>query len=705
MEKEATIYVIDLARSMGQTRSGRDLSDLDWALQYVWDKITNIVFTGRKTLQIGIVGLGTDETSNDMQGDESYKNISILQPIAQILMPELQALPSMLKPSKTDDRDVLSGIIIAVDMMMKHCKKLKYKKKIVVITSATGHIDDDDIESTAYQFKNNDIELVVLGIDFDDPDYGFKEKDKPVQKTKNEQILKHLVELGGGILGTMQEAIDELSRPQIIPVRPTPTFKGQLRLGDPQNYDTALCIDVERYFKVSVKRAPTASSYVVRDTASSATDENLATIYNMQKYKVKDESYEGGIRLLERDELAKGYEYGRTAVAISETEQNITKLETEMAYDIIGFIPVEKVERYMLLDNTNMIVSQKGNDKAAFALSSVIHALFELGSAAVGRLVKKDMSEPILTLLSPLAESDFECLVENILPFAEDVRTYRFPPLDKVITVSGKELTEHRNLPNEKLLQSMSDFVDSASLVHDDEEEMAMEDTFSPVLHTIEGAIKYRAVHPNDDIPEKSEVFLACSKQPGEVQERSKAALSRLMAAADVKKVPPKAKGRKRPREVEKPLSGLNVEDLFRREKRTRISPDNAIPEYKRMLGTSDDIDTLKEANSQMTKIVEDLIQNSFGEANDDRVLEMLNVIRQEMLAYEEPRAYNDILRQIKEKLMAGELGGNRGELWWKIRVSKLGLISNEASHVSDVSRTDADAFMTMRMDVSVNHD
>jgi hypothetical protein len=41
--KEATIYILDLGQSMGEKRHGRDLSDLDWALEYVWDKITNTV--------------------------------------------------------------------------------------------------------------------------------------------------------------------------------------------------------------------------------------------------------------------------------------------------------------------------------------------------------------------------------------------------------------------------------------------------------------------------------------------------------------------------------------------------------------------------------------------------------------------------------------------------------------------------------------
>ena len=41
--KEATVYILDLGRSMSEKRHGRDQTDLDWALEYVWDKITTTV--------------------------------------------------------------------------------------------------------------------------------------------------------------------------------------------------------------------------------------------------------------------------------------------------------------------------------------------------------------------------------------------------------------------------------------------------------------------------------------------------------------------------------------------------------------------------------------------------------------------------------------------------------------------------------------
>ena len=119
---------------------------------------------------------------------------------------------------------------------------------------------------------------------------------------------------------------------------------------------------------------------------------------------------------------------------------------------------------------SNIIIAQRANDTATLALSSFIHALFELECYAVARLVVKENKPPLMVLLAPSIEPDFECLHEVQIPFAEDVRTYRFPPLDKVMTVSGKIVTEHRKIPNDDLQNAMSKYVDSMELVDQDED-------------------------------------------------------------------------------------------------------------------------------------------------------------------------------------------------------------------------------------------
>lgn len=42
-DKEATLYVVDLGESMGRKQHGRAESDLEWAMTYVWEKITTTV--------------------------------------------------------------------------------------------------------------------------------------------------------------------------------------------------------------------------------------------------------------------------------------------------------------------------------------------------------------------------------------------------------------------------------------------------------------------------------------------------------------------------------------------------------------------------------------------------------------------------------------------------------------------------------------
>lgn len=42
-EKEATVYIVDVGKSMGQRRHGREVTDLEWSMQYVWERITGTV--------------------------------------------------------------------------------------------------------------------------------------------------------------------------------------------------------------------------------------------------------------------------------------------------------------------------------------------------------------------------------------------------------------------------------------------------------------------------------------------------------------------------------------------------------------------------------------------------------------------------------------------------------------------------------------
>jgi ATP-dependent DNA helicase 2 subunit 2 len=78
-------------------------------------------------------------------------------------------------------------------------------------------------------------------------------------------------------------------------------------------------------------------------TEASATANDLTSVKSTRTYRVNDPNAPGGRRDVDREVLARGYEYGSTAVPISESEENVTNFETKQSFSIIGFIPSDKV--------------------------------------------------------------------------------------------------------------------------------------------------------------------------------------------------------------------------------------------------------------------------------------------------------------------------------------------------------------------------
>lgn len=124
--------------------------------------------------------------------------------------------------------------------------------------------------------------------------------------------------------------------------------------------------------------------------------------------------------------------------------------------------------------------------------------------------------------------------------------------------------------------------------------------------------------------------------------------------------------------------------------KRAKISPENAIPEFKQLLLRADSVEVIHDAVKQMSAIIEMQIKNSLGDANYERVIEGLGTVREELVGFEEPALYNDLLRRLKEKILKEELGGDRRELWWLVRKGRIGLVDSATSDRSEVSEKEA---------------
>jgi ATP-dependent DNA helicase 2 subunit 2 len=163
-DKEATVYIIDLGSSMADCHNGRTESDLDWSMRYIWDKISTTVAASRKTWNVGVIGVRTDETNNMMGQEDGYENISVLQELGPMDLTRMRQLQGFIKPSQTNSGDCISALIPAIDMIETLTKKLKYNRKIIMVTSGETPLDPDldDIKSTASKLKQVGIQLTVL---------------------------------------------------------------------------------------------------------------------------------------------------------------------------------------------------------------------------------------------------------------------------------------------------------------------------------------------------------------------------------------------------------------------------------------------------------------------------------------------------------------------------------------------------------------
>lgn len=56
----------------------------------------------------------------------------------------------------------ISAVVVAIQMITKYTKKLKYIRKIILVTDAQGSIEADGIEDIASKMKAEGIELMIM---------------------------------------------------------------------------------------------------------------------------------------------------------------------------------------------------------------------------------------------------------------------------------------------------------------------------------------------------------------------------------------------------------------------------------------------------------------------------------------------------------------------------------------------------------------
>lgn len=272
-----------------------------------------------------------------------------------------------------------------------------------------------------------------------------------------------------------------------------------------------------------------------------------------------------------------------------------------------------------------------------------------------------------MALLAPHIEADFESLLQIDLPFAEDVRQYKFAPLDRIKTPRGDVLEHHRYLPSAKLNQAMGDLMDNMDLEttqdpdEPESELLSPDETFNFGIHRISQAIMFRAFHNSfETLPGPREILLRGSKVPEEIATAElSASIESLMKIADVKKVPPKVpyKGRKGDKQAPKVLTGIDLDALLGEEpSNDRIEQNqggtvmtasigrvNPARDFEAMMAVDDLVDS---AFAQIQPVILEMVQYSLGHQVYDQAIESIKVFRKHAIEQEETEIFNQFFSQ-----------------------------------------------------------
>ncbi|KAK3813022.1 MAG: SPOC like C-terminal domain-containing protein [Benniella sp.] len=460
----------------------------------------------RKTVYVSVVLVGSNITNNELASvDENgadYQFVDVLQPLGVATIDLMKGVQNDVKLGDTMGD--------SLDMMTKFCKKLKYEKKIFILTDACGEVNNEGLDQITSALVDDNVQLNVIGTDFD-TQYEESKPKTPIQ-LQNETFFKGLCEKSSGDVFSLDEALDITSQFYSKKVKPTAVYRGTLDLGDPVTHPgAAISIPVHMYPSTMVVKLPTSKKYSILSEGAAADDlpEGHTGAVNMSrtyKLKITADTAEGDMDTdteVPADALEKAYMYGKTIVPIRAVDIDAYKLRTAKSLTILGFFAASTFRREWLMSNIYSVFSAPGDPKAEVEIAGLLFALFEKNNYALCRYVRIDDAEPKLGILWPEITAEHKCFYFGQVAFSEDIRRYLFASLDDIHTASGKKLEKHRLLATQESVDACKEFISAMDLMTADggEEYLKPETTYNPSVQRLMQLLEFRALNPDRELP------------------------------------------------------------------------------------------------------------------------------------------------------------------------------------------------------------
>lgn len=705
--KETNVIILDVGSTMSP---GGNTTPLEGAVSAV------NLFVQQKMLfkpkdEVGVVLFGTEETDNPLE-DHGYENISVLRDIGT---PDLDLLRDIeaIAPNKASG-DFIDALIVGMDMLINYPNKAKKPiNRIYLVTNAAGEVNKDELKVVLEQFKKLETALFVFGVDFDrlteeeedlleeggqlSVDQKLREG-KSRKKLENELLLyKMAVDVGGRVL-PVKDAVETMSLFRSRAVMPTSLFSGYFEISP------HLKVKIKSHTKCRTAAFPTMKK--ISRVAQESADPGTTAVSMERSYHPINELE----KELEKDELEKGYKYGKSLIPFSNIDVDVLKYTADRCLILIGMTSEDLVPRHHYMANTEAVVADAADPQAGVAISALVRAMKETKSVAIVRYAKRKDSVQ-LGVLTPQVKDDQEFFYYHKLPFAEDIRQYQFPPLDPTRAKQSAVPSPEQVQAAEELINSLDLSCAGEDEYGDTTEVLKPKHTYNPVLQHFYQTVQARALKPGAPIPKLDPKIEAYVNPDEALLKKAKAELDAFQAAFPLQRVETEEKSQRRYWSDAVATTGdINLNSYVQDAKKRKVGeegeaisveaivaggtsdvgPINPVKDFDEMLARRD-VDLVDKAVEQMQERILQLVADSIRDQLYEKAVDCLKALRTGCVREEEADAFNAFLR----KLRASHEGKRRDAFWQLVVTAGLTLIHEEECEDSPVTKAEADEFLT----------
>ncbi|CAE7667983.1 ku80 [Symbiodinium microadriaticum] len=389
--------------------------------------------------------------------DDGYANVYVCRD-RKIDVPYVDALTSVFKaPSGGQSSDSVNALIVALDLLIKRTKDLKYNKTIVLITHASSaHFGDPDLLECTKQLEATDTQLSVTLV-------GDAGNPGPWQALTCSSPKVGLV--------TIPELLQQ-TRLYVKPVEQRAKVRLPLVLSPDMEIPVGIYSRTTRVSFPQLKKQSKMAAAIPED--SRKTDK---VIMDRTYYATDDKEGEE----VKKEDRVKGFKYGQNIVPMSEYDEAALAYSCERTLTTLGFAAAASISPESSMHTVDTLAADKGDPWAHYAFESLVEAMLAEQRVLIARYVYRKDSQPHMVALIPKkgAESASHMVIQ-FLPFEEDVRPWTCASLPE---------------PTSDQRAAMSKIVDGLTLTAGNEM-LRPEETSNPSLARFYDFLASRAVTP-----------------------------------------------------------------------------------------------------------------------------------------------------------------------------------------------------------------